>query len=289
MGHRFDIACHHLRDFLARNRSCSTGTTRRCRIARRFRAPRGRSLSGGTLARRAHARHAHAARAWRKASGLPTRPRQASTTSRSSAPGLPDSRPRSMARRKDCRRCWSSAKRPAGRPARRRASRTTWAFRRACPATTSRRARWRRRRRFGAELLVARCVDALERPATATAISGRARRRRARAMRARVILANGVTWRELDVPGAERARRPRHLLRRGAGPKRWRCQGQRVYLVGGGNSAGQAAMFFADTRAEVTLLVRGPSLADEHVALSHRAARHQGQHRGVHAAAASCR
>jgi thioredoxin reductase (NADPH) len=39
------------------------------------------------------------------------------------------------------------------------------------------------------------------------------------------------------------------------------CQGQHVFLVGGGNSAGQAAMFFANYAHKVSLLVRGPSLA----------------------------
>jgi thioredoxin reductase (NADPH) len=38
-------------------------------------------------------------------------------------------------------------------------------------------------------------------------------------------------------------------------------RGRRIFLIGGGNSAGQAAMFFANYAAEVTLLVRGPALA----------------------------
>src|SRR5262249_31603328 len=38
------------------------------------------------------------------------------------------------------------------------------------------------------------------------------------------------------------------------------CQGQHVFLVGGGNSAGQAAMFFANYARQVTLIVRGNSL-----------------------------
>ena len=37
--------------------------------------------------------------------------------------------------------------------------------------------------------------------------------------------------------------------------------GKRVFIIGGGNSAGQAAMFFSDYAKEVHLLVRGPSLA----------------------------
>jgi len=44
------------------------------------------------------------------------------------------------------------------------------------------------------------------------------------------------------------------------------CAGQDIYIVGGANSAGQAAMFFARHARTVTLLVRGPSL---HASMSH--------------------
>ena len=40
------------------------------------------------------------------------------------------------------------------------------------------------------------------------------------------------------------------------------CSGEEVIVVGGGNSAGQAAVFLADTTEHVYLLVRGPGLAD---------------------------
>ncbi len=75
-----------------------------------------------------------------------------------------------------------------------------------------------------------------------------------------VIVATGVTWRELDVPGAD------GLVGRGiyygaARTEALDCAGQHVFLVGGGNSAGQAAMFFANYARRVSLLVRGASLA----------------------------
>ncbi|MEO8751470.1 MAG: FAD-dependent oxidoreductase [Casimicrobiaceae bacterium] len=114
-------------------------------------------------------------------------------------------------------------------------------------------------RRFGTELLVAREVVALEPDAAsgdhAIVLDG-GDRVRARA----VIIAAGVAWRELDVPGAET------LVGRGiyygaARTEAMGCTGQHVFLVGGGNSAGQAAMFFASYARRVTLLVRGPSLA----------------------------
>jgi thioredoxin reductase (NADPH) len=40
-----------------------------------------------------------------------------------------------------------------------------------------------------------------------------------------------------------------------------RLRGQTVHLIGGGNSAGQAAMLFSEYADSVTMLVRGPSLA----------------------------
>ena len=79
-----------------------------------------------------------------------------------------------------------------------------------------------------------------------------------------VLLANGVEWRRLDVPGLE------GLLGRGVlyGASRTEAfgiVGKRIFLVGGGNSAGQAAMFFSDYAEQVRVLVRGPGL---HVSMS---------------------
>ncbi len=48
------------------------------------------------------------------------------------------------------------------------------------------------------------------------------------------------------------------------GPPRWRrglCSGQDVVLIGGGNSAGQAAVYLASRARKVHMLVRGPGLA----------------------------
>jgi thioredoxin reductase (NADPH) len=75
-----------------------------------------------------------------------------------------------------------------------------------------------------------------------------------------VILTTGVAWRRLDVPGAEELV-GRGLFYGAARTEALSCQGQHVFLVGGGNSAGQAAMFFVNYAAKVTLLVRGKSLA----------------------------
>ena len=75
-----------------------------------------------------------------------------------------------------------------------------------------------------------------------------------------VLLATGVDWRRLQVPGLE------ELLGRGVlyGASRTEARsvtGKQVFLVGGGNSAGQAAMFFSEYAATVTLLVRGGGLS----------------------------
>jgi thioredoxin reductase (NADPH) len=80
-------------------------------------------------------------------------------------------------------------------------------------------------------------------------------------LRARaVVLAMGVTYTRLGLPGLEQ------LLGRGvfygASPAEAKqVEGRRVYLVGAGNSAGQAALHLAKWAREVTLVVRDNSLA----------------------------
>jgi thioredoxin reductase (NADPH) len=74
-----------------------------------------------------------------------------------------------------------------------------------------------------------------------------------------VILATGVSYRRLDVPGlAELA--GRGVYYGSALTEASACAGQDVYVVGGANSAGQAALYLARQAKSVTLLVRGPSL-----------------------------
>jgi thioredoxin reductase (NADPH) len=114
-------------------------------------------------------------------------------------------------------------------------------------------------KRFGAELLVARQVVGIDAdPAArerAVLLDGDER------VGARsIILSTGVAWRQLEAPGCDT------FLGRGiyygaARTEALNARGQDVFLVGGGNSAGQAAMFFANYARSVTLMVRGPSLA----------------------------
>lgn len=116
-------------------------------------------------------------------------------------------------------------------------------------------------RRFGAELLVTRSAAALEAAEPGTSAphvlvleDG------SRIAAGAVVIATGVEWRRLDTPGMERL--VGHGVFYGASRSEGtRMQGKTVHLIGGGNSAGQAAMLFANYAESVTMLVRGPSLA----------------------------
>src|SRR5260370_18521070 len=73
------------------------------------------------------------------------------------------------------------------------------------------------------------------------------------------ILATGVDWRRLNVEGIDR------LQGKGVvyGASRMDAPsvlGKDIFIVGGGNSAGQAAVFFSSYASSVTVLVRGDSL-----------------------------
>ena len=115
--------------------------------------------------------------------------------------------------------------------------------------------------RFGAELVVTRTVGRLESGAhqseTAHTIVLDDEHHIAAGT---LILATGIEWRLLSVPGIERL--VGHGVYYGAAPSEASLmQGRTVHLVGGGNSAGQAAMLFAEYADSVTMLVRGSSLA----------------------------
>lgn len=83
-----------------------------------------------------------------------------------------------------------------------------------------------------------------------------------------VILATGVDYRELEVSGcrtnpadpAEANLVGRGVFYGASVSDNSECAGEDVYIVGGANSAGQAAMYMSQTAKSVTMLVRGPSL-----------------------------
>jgi len=74
-----------------------------------------------------------------------------------------------------------------------------------------------------------------------------------------VVIASGVQWRKLDVPGIDRIQGAGVYY--GAGStEAISCRDEDVYIVGGANSAGQAAINFARYARNVVMLVRGKSL-----------------------------
>jgi thioredoxin reductase (NADPH) len=112
-------------------------------------------------------------------------------------------------------------------------------------------------KRFGAEVVVTRAAHAIHwSPDSSAVVLDDGTTVRARSM----ILAMGVAWRTLNVPNVE------ELVGKGiyygaARTEAANARGKDVYLVGGGNSAGQAAMFFADYARSVTLLIRSDDIA----------------------------
>ncbi len=81
-----------------------------------------------------------------------------------------------------------------------------------------------------------------------------------RAVSCRVcIIATGVDYCRLDIPG-ETQFSGAGLFYGAAMTEGASCANQEVYIVGGANSAGQAAMYFSRSATHVRMLVRGPSL-----------------------------
>ncbi len=75
-----------------------------------------------------------------------------------------------------------------------------------------------------------------------------------------LLLAMGVQWRALDVPGIDRLQGA-GVYYGGGTSEAIACRGETVYIIGGANSAGQAAMHFSKFAQKVIMLVRGASLA----------------------------
>jgi len=75
-----------------------------------------------------------------------------------------------------------------------------------------------------------------------------------------LMIASGVQWRRLETPGVDRLQGA-GVYYGGGATEALSCKGEIVYVVGGANSAGQAAMNFARYADRVVILVRGDSLA----------------------------
>lgn len=110
--------------------------------------------------------------------------------------------------------------------------------------------------KFGAEVISARDVSAVEGRGAARIVrfsdGGTIEAHTA-------ILATGVAYRQLDAPGAA-ALTGRGVFYGAALTEAISCADQDVYMVGGANSAGQAALYFAQRSRSVTMLVRRGSL-----------------------------
>jgi thioredoxin reductase (NADPH) len=110
--------------------------------------------------------------------------------------------------------------------------------------------------RFGAEILTTRDVVGLEVRASARAVrfaDG------GEVVAHSVLLATGISYRKLGVPGADELT-GRGVYYGSAATEAPACAGDEVYVVGGANSAGQAAVFLSRHARRVTLLVRADGL-----------------------------
>ncbi len=76
-----------------------------------------------------------------------------------------------------------------------------------------------------------------------------------------VVITTGASYRRLDVPALEKLQ-GRGVFYGAGVSEAPAMRGRNVFVVGGGNSAGQAAMHLARWADQVTVLVRGESLAD---------------------------
>ncbi len=110
-------------------------------------------------------------------------------------------------------------------------------------------------KRFGVEILAAEaekvCVDGTYRSVQLTNNSEISCHS--------LLIATGVQWRKLDAPNVEKLTGA-GIYYGAAMTEAMSCRDEDVYIVGGANSAGQAAMYFSNYARQVVMLVRGSSL-----------------------------
>jgi thioredoxin reductase (NADPH) len=110
-------------------------------------------------------------------------------------------------------------------------------------------------RRLGAEILVTRQITRIDAPAHRVHLDG------GDVLHARtIILACGVVWRHVSIEGFDRlaGKGISYGAARSEAPN---THGLDIHIIGAGNSAGQAAMFFSTHARSVTILCRGDTLA----------------------------
>ena len=109
-------------------------------------------------------------------------------------------------------------------------------------------------RRLGAEILVTRSITRIDATTRQVHFDG------GDVLRARtIILACGVAWRRLSIEGFERLA-GKGIFYGAARSEAANTHGLDVHIVGAGNSAGQAALFFSTHARSVTVLCRGEGL-----------------------------
>ena len=109
-------------------------------------------------------------------------------------------------------------------------------------------------RRLGAEILVTRSITRIDTATRHVHLDG------GDVLRAHaIVLACGVAWRRLSIPGFGRLA-GKGISYGAARSEAVNTHGLDVHIVGAGNSAGQAAMFFSNHARSVTILYRGESI-----------------------------
>jgi thioredoxin reductase (NADPH) len=109
-------------------------------------------------------------------------------------------------------------------------------------------------RRLGAEILVTRSIERIDAATRHVHLDG------GDVLRARtIILACGVSWRRLSIEGFDRLA-GKGISYGAARSEAASTHGLDIHIVGAGNSAGQAAMFFSNHARSVTIVHRGDTL-----------------------------
>ena len=109
-------------------------------------------------------------------------------------------------------------------------------------------------RRLGAEILVTRSITRIDAGTRHVHLDG------GDVLRARtIILACGVSWRQLEIEGFDRLA-GKGVFYGAARSEAASTHGLDIHIIGAGNSAGQAAMFFSSHARSVTILLRGDTL-----------------------------
>ncbi|MGH9138962.1 MAG: FAD-dependent oxidoreductase [Acidimicrobiales bacterium] len=114
----------------------------------------------------------------------------------------------------------------------------------------------RQAQKFGAEILTTRDVVGLDVRASSRAVRFEDG---GEVVSHAVLLATGISYRKLSVPGADELT-GRGIFYGSAITEAPACAGDEIYIVGGANTAGQAAVFLARHARRVTVLVRAGSL-----------------------------